>query len=502
MRKLRDLDWVAIAIIAGAALLRFVLLGIKPPHFDEGVNGWFVDQITRRGSFHYDPENYHGPLHFYVLFLFQTLLGRNIHALRVPIAAISALTVWLVLAFDRFIDRRICRWAAAALAVSPAAVFYGRYAIHESWLVIFLLLWFWGLAGLWRFGEKKYLWAAAAGLTGTILIKETYTLHFVCFLLALAVLFLLEKVAPSSRAEIARPQWSYLDLGLAILAGAATVVFFYSGTFLDFSSLKGLYRMFHAWWQTGVAGHGHEKPFYYWAKLILYYEAPALLGLIAALAYLLPGRDRFLRLMAIYGGGTIAAYSIIHYKTPWCIISLTWPLYFLFGDSVINPRFGPRLLRHGLAVAALITSLVLCVRLNFFHYTDESEPYVYVQTFEDVNKLMAPLKTLTAENPENYQMTGHILLSSYHPLPWLLGDFTHIGYYGMKQTPSPADGDFLIVEDKRRDEIEGSLRGRYFAEDFKLRASQDPSKLYLRYETFRKLFPGRTPEFEPSATAP
>ena len=43
---------------------------MKPPHFDEGINGWFVDQMMRTGYYKYDPSNYHGPLHFYVLFLF------------------------------------------------------------------------------------------------------------------------------------------------------------------------------------------------------------------------------------------------------------------------------------------------------------------------------------------------------------------------------------------------------------------------------------------------
>src|SRR4051812_18959994 len=98
--------WGPVLIIALAALLRLLLLGIKPPHFDEGVNGWFVDQITRTGVFHYDPANYHGPLHFYVLFLSQTLLGRSLWALRLPIVLVSTATVWLTLGFEPFLGRR------------------------------------------------------------------------------------------------------------------------------------------------------------------------------------------------------------------------------------------------------------------------------------------------------------------------------------------------------------------------------------------------------------
>jgi hypothetical protein len=38
--------------------------------------------------------------------------------------------------------------------------------------------------------------------------------------------------------------------------------------------------------------------------------------------------------MAIYAVGTLVAYSIVKYKTPWCIISIVWPLLFTFGALV------------------------------------------------------------------------------------------------------------------------------------------------------------------------
>src|SRR5215472_8862553 len=42
-------DWVPWAILGLTIFLRFLLLGMKPPHFDEGINGWFVDQVVRTG---------------------------------------------------------------------------------------------------------------------------------------------------------------------------------------------------------------------------------------------------------------------------------------------------------------------------------------------------------------------------------------------------------------------------------------------------------------------
>src|SRR5271170_7274003 len=98
-------EWPAALIVAVAAIARLARLGMKPPHFDEGVNGWFVDQMMRNGYYHYDPTNYHGPFHFYVLFLFQALFGRHIWALRLPLALVSLACVALTIRFERFIGR-------------------------------------------------------------------------------------------------------------------------------------------------------------------------------------------------------------------------------------------------------------------------------------------------------------------------------------------------------------------------------------------------------------
>src|SRR5206468_1357884 len=72
--RLAETGWTPWLILGLAAFLRFFLLGIKPPHFDECINGWFVDQVMHNGFYRYDPTNYHGPLHFYALQLSESLL--------------------------------------------------------------------------------------------------------------------------------------------------------------------------------------------------------------------------------------------------------------------------------------------------------------------------------------------------------------------------------------------------------------------------------------------
>src|SRR5438046_7450875 len=152
LARAREIDWTPWAIVALGALLRFFWLDVKPPHFDEGINGWFVDQMVKSGFYRYDPTNYHGPLHFYILFLFQTLLGRNVWAIRLPVVLASIFSIHLTLKFEPFVGRNVSRLAALAMAVSPGFIFYARYSIHEAWLVVFSMLLSLGLPGFCKVG--------------------------------------------------------------------------------------------------------------------------------------------------------------------------------------------------------------------------------------------------------------------------------------------------------------------------------------------------------------
>src|SRR5690242_18175873 len=123
--------FVPVFILIAAAVLRLVCLDLKPPHFDEGINGWWCDEMARKGFYAYDPSNYHGPLHFYVLFVFLQAFGRNLWALRLPVVIVGTGTVGLTLAFRRYLGAPVAWLTALALAISPGYTFYNRYSIHE-----------------------------------------------------------------------------------------------------------------------------------------------------------------------------------------------------------------------------------------------------------------------------------------------------------------------------------------------------------------------------------
>jgi uncharacterized protein (TIGR03663 family) len=524
-QRAAEIDWTPWAIVALGAILRFLFLGMKPPHFDEGINGWFVDQMVKNGFYRYDPTNYHGPLHFYVLFLAQTLLGRNIWALRLPVALVSAVCVHLTMKFEPFVGRNVSRLAALAMAVSPGFVFYGRYSIHEIWLQLFSMLFILGLVGLWRRGTANYLWCLGMGLAGMILTKETYIIHIGCAVLAALVTWISHLLNRVPNARSAPQTWTYLDLLLVVAVGAAAIVFFYSGTFFNWPGLKGLYLTFATWSKTGSNGNGHEKPWYYFFGLIARYELPVLFGLLFSF-YCPFIKNITLRYLAVYGVGTLVAYSIVHYKTPWCIIAIVWPLLFVFGAVLLivptkyrlstttsggsAPKDTDDASMARLMVGAYYTSLglLLCaslgmsIWLNYFRCSTFEEPYVYVQTYNDIFKLTRPLLTLAKRDPTNYQLTGHLIRGSTYPFPWILGDFTRVGYYENGNMPDKVDGDFLIVQQDKIADVERKLHGSYYTEPLTIRPYQDTSKLYLSAKVFQSFYPDRGPDFTGKPATP
>lgn len=522
LSRLKQADIPGILILLLAAAVRIWALDIKPPHFDEGINGWFADQMRNKGFYDYDPTNYHGPLHFYAIFATLTLFGRNLIALRLPAVLASFFSVWMLLKFERVLPRNACRVAALALAVSPAAVFYARYSIHESWLLLFLLLTFWGVMLLWQEGSRGALWAVGMGITGMILTKETCIIHLGCILAAAATLWGYERLYPSDPAPpLAQQRWTGRDCAEVTAVSVVLVVFFYSGTFLNWpgfcyhatdpnhqkwNGIPEIFVSYLAWVDTGVDASGkdfHVKPFGYWAELICKFELPAMLGILACGRYLLPSH-RFLRSLAIYGGGCLLAYSIVRYKTPWCIIVMLWPFYLVLGGLLdeLAVRCKNAMVVWVPAGIVMLVSTILMWDLNFRRYTDEKHPYVYVQTFKSIDRITEPLLNLAQQNPENYHLVGHIMLDSSFPLPWILGDFTRLGYYGKDSYPPNYDAPFLVVDSPRVQEVQSKLKDTYFIEEARLRAGMDPVTIYLRVDEFQDLYPDREPNLIQTVEGP
>ena len=175
--------WASLAIMLLAAFLRLYALELKPMHHDEGVNGFFLTRLLREGIYQYDPQNYHGPVLYYLALVpahvQEKILktGMTTFAIRASIAAFGLATIWLVLLLRRYIGALGALTAAALVAVSPGMVFNSRYFIHETLFVFFTL----GIvvAVLNFYERRRPTRIAVAALGATLLTLTLPTLSFI-----------------------------------------------------------------------------------------------------------------------------------------------------------------------------------------------------------------------------------------------------------------------------------------------------------------------------------
>jgi len=478
--------WCPITIVIIAAILRTWAIEIKPPHFDEGINGWFADQMKTTGYYNYNPENFHGPFYFYLVYTAQALFGRELWALRLPAILGSLCGIIILLRSSQIFGKVTAYTAALMLAVSPAAVFYGRYSIHESWFATFIILTVLGFIGMWKLGTSKYLAWFIFGIAGMLLNKETYIIHIGCLGAAYCTLLCYNRFVPATESKWAIQQWNRQSAVYYSLSAIFLIVAFYSGWFLNLHGIVEFGRGLSAWVHTGTAQSGHAKPFFYWFSLMGRYELVTLVGTLCCIRYMFKSNAQ-LRFLAIYGAGALLAYSIVAYKTPWCILAIQWPFLILLG-SIISEACDMTKNHKGplLAVASfgiLLPSLSVGLPLNFKNFDKDTEPYVYVQTIRDIAIATSPIISAAGKDATRYNAKGAVLLSSYYPLPWVFGDFQNIGYSANNKVVK--DIDFVITEKAKAAEVESQLGGNYYAADFRLRGAQDMCRVYLKADIYK-----------------
>ncbi len=219
----RDTLWLggSAAIIAISAFLRFFMLGLKPFHHDEGVNGFFLTTLFKDGIYKYDPSNYHGPTLYYISVAFAKVFGLETVPVRVSMAIFGVLMVVLVLYLKRYIGRIGALVAALFVALSPGMVFISRYFIHEIFFVFLSL----GIAlSILLFIEKRRAGPGAIAWMSVLLFTalSPFALRFAGFI-------------GGDNANV------LLASRIAFFVGAAALVYYLMQKLLDWEDGRPLY---------------------------------------------------------------------------------------------------------------------------------------------------------------------------------------------------------------------------------------------------------------------
>ena len=465
---------VLLYVATAAMLLRFYALPLKPLHHDEGVNAFFlVNLVEPPHVYKYDPANYHGPTLYYFSWLSALGFGLSVASMRAVTAVTGMLSVFALLALRRHLGAVGAITAALLFAVSPGAVYFSRYYIHEMPLVCFTL---WAIvlavASPRRFGMLYVLGAAAAaGLA--FATKETAIITAGVIVIAVVssetlvrlrepvpvgethglLVRVFRATAGAIRELVPDGRTSMLSAASGLIVFLAVNVLFYSSFFTHWPGVTDAVRSFAIW--TGPGTSVHVRPWHAYFEWLAAEELPLfVLGTFGAAHAIWRGVDRFMVFSALWAVGMLAAYSLIPYKTPWLTLNMLAPLAICAGyTGELAWRFRHRF-RAALFVAALLTlglSTGQAVVLNYREYDNDRYPYVYVHTSREVLELLKRIAQLQeARGPLTIAVTS----PDQFPLSWYLRGY-RAGYYGR----AIATGDPIVIASEDQQPVLSAMLG-------------------------------------------
>jgi uncharacterized protein (TIGR03663 family) len=493
LRLLPSSRLAILVLAAGLALaLRCPLLDQRPMHNDEAVNAVKFGQLWTRGVYEYDPNEHHGPSLFYATLAVARLTSTPDfeHLTETKLRLITvAFSVGLILLLPLVADglgKHATVWAAGLMAVSPAMVFYSRYYIHEMLLVFSAFL---ALAAGWRYWRSRKIgWALLAGAGAGLMhaTKET----FLITLAAAAVALVgnqswnrwLDAAGPPAKPR--RINWRHVAAALALWLVVALILF--SSFFTNASGPLDSVRTYLPWLHRAGGASPHIHPWtFYLHRLVFFHVAKGPVwseGLILALAAigavagfarkgLADASANFVRFLALYTCALTVIYSLISYKTPWCLLSFWQGMILLAGVGAVAVLRSTkrRSLRAVLGVALLAGTAHLAWQswqASVPYASDRRNPYVYAQTSPDILRLVQQVEALAKVHPQARQMLVKVMApeSDYWPLPWYLRGFKRVGWWD--QVPGDPLAPVMIVSSKFQaalDEKKTHLMAGYFA---------------------------------------
>lgn len=466
----------AVALVV-MTLSRFLFLEERPMHTDEAVQAQlYLAPMLEGKGYTYRSSDGHGPMLVMVTRWLGALTGAGeaveFTATRlrlVPVLFSFGLLALLPLLAGGM-SRRALGWAALFTALSPSLAYYSRYYIMEVPLVFFTAL---AIGAGWRYALCRRLrWmlllGAAVGLMQVT--KETFLIPLIAGVLAVLATHILEYFLTGTgfgqiikRQDLHRNDRMPWHIGQALIVAVGLAFLFYSGFFKNpgqfFESLKS-----YTEYAERAEGAGHEKPWWYYLKLLLGRrdedgfvcgEWPLLI--LAAIgvgkAFLVPPKryenKRLERFMAFYTAALLIGYSLIAYKTPWLVLGMVYGVVILAGlgaDVLLNAvqtKF-PRWVCHAALLAAALYLGGQIWRQNFEFPADaHRNPYVYAHTSPDVLRLVRRVEEAAAKVPDPQQFKVFVLHPEHGwPLPWYFR-----GMGGGATNVMPEDNTLLVHAD-------------------------------------------------------
>lgn len=439
-----------------ALALRLPRLQQRPMHGDEAVHAIKFGELLEDGVYEYDPDEYHGPTLNYLTLIPARLTGaKNLVQVSeltlriVPVFFGVCLVLLLLLVIDG-LGTAAAVYAAILTAISAAMVFYSRYYIQEMLLVCFT---FGAIVSGYRYTQSKNIaWALLTGafLGLTYATKETCIIIFGSMFLAVVLTLVTGRQKSSLANAVKAVKPSHLIAGLA--AGIIVSALFFSSFLSNPGGILDSLRTYTTYFNRAGSSNLHIHPWYYYLKMLIYFRyggGPiwteglivflAAVGFIAAMLRKGPAsvNIQLLRFIAFYTLILTAVYSVIPYKTPWCVLGFLHGMILLAGfGAVVLVKLVPSVLPRLIIICLLFDASVhltwQAYRCSYRYYADSRNPYVYAHPTTEVftvvqrmEEMARALEKMALENPDKARMHIQVICpgKDYWPLPWYLRRF-------------------------------------------------------------------------------
>jgi uncharacterized protein (TIGR03663 family) len=475
---------------AAGLFLRLPLLHYRPLHTDEAVHAFKLGKLVEDNDYVYDKVEYHGPTLNYFTLIPAAIAGQKTFrdldefTIRIVPVFFGMVLVLLPLLMAGGIGRVSVFAAAMLTAVSPAMVYYSRYYIQEMLLVCFT---FSVIACVFRYLQsRKVRWLLFAGISYGLMgaTKETFVIACSCAFFAWVVLwyFSCEKGDRISNLKSSMAKAPIGAIAVFVVSAAVVWVVLFSSFF---TNPKGIADSFLTYTTYLNRAHGegtHHHAWYYYLQTLLFWkhgQGPVFTEALIAVLALIGGVFAFckrnfagenkplVRFFALYTLSMVIAYSLIPYKTPWCLLGFLSGMIVLAGFAcecllglVKGVQF--KVAVCGVLLAGTLHLGVMAYLSGTKYAASPANPYVYGHTsmdiFEFSDRVIKTVNASDAGKDTVVQIVGDG--GGCWPFPWYLRSLDKVGYWNgidAKMAPAPLVIAVATSHDKKIDALDSQI---------------------------------------------
>jgi uncharacterized protein (TIGR03663 family) len=465
---------VTLGVVLLGGALRFPHLNDRPLHCDEAILADKFGTLLETGSWKYDPTDYHGPTLIYLSMItaWVSRIHHYVDLRECTLRVVPALAGMALLLMPLLLRRGLGDFATLAsmllMAASPAMVYYSRYYIPEMLLLAFnfgVIISFY-----FYFQNPRVVWALSGGVFLGLMAatKETAVLAYGAMFVALLLVGFWHF---KTRLMVKIRSINLLHLLLITFAASAVAALLLSSFAKNWQGVSEFVGSFVTYGRRAGEHAWHLHPWYFYFQLLLFFhEGPGpvwseavilLLALVGSGAVLFSGpstwtssqndfsedsrspRLFWCRYLLVYTALMALIYSVIQYKTPWCLINFWQGVILLGGVGMMwlsGTSFGIRYRRALMLLLGLgIGHLVWLAQLGNSRYcADSRNPYVYAHTGMDVFEMARQIDRLAEVHPEHSQMMIQIFSrQNLWPLPWYLRRYPRQQWWRTVEVEAP-----------------------------------------------------------------